>query len=277
MVTEEKILSRDELMTLVPAAFASSPSDKVSERYAFINTADIIDGLEDRGWKPVRATQNRRGDLLHGTHRITFRKADLDLGSFNVGDVRPELNLVNNHMAIKTAALFAGLWRKICKNGMVVAMGDVVAAVVVHRGDEAVMQIDEALNTAVPQLGRAAEGIAQWRQITLGPLAQGEFARQAGLIRGFEDGHFNPRALLTSRRSEDVANDLWTVFNRVQENVIRGGVRAVSNRRRLRGITNVAEDQRINTALWTLAENFAKKIRDGQNDSSVIEGEFTRL
>lgn len=251
-------------MDVVPAAFASTPSNRVSDRYSFISTSDIVDELRDRGWQPVRATQNRRGDMAHGTHRINFRQPDIDYRG--VGDVVPEISLLNNHMGLSKARLFAAMFRLACSNGMVVATGMVTQAVVIHRG-EASIEIDGALDEATETLGIAAEQIRDWRGIELGQLQRVEFAREAGLIRGHQDGHFNPHAFLTTRRSIDEGSDLWTTLNVVQENVIRGGVRAGSNRRRLRGITNVSEDQRINTALWELADNFAKRIRDGQSQS----------
>ena len=51
-------------------------------------------------------------------------------------------------------------------------------------------------------------------------------------------------------------NNLWGVFNMVQENLINGGVhgRSASGRRTTtRGVKSVTEDLRLNKALWTLA------------------------
>ena len=48
-------------------------------------------------------------------------------------------------------------------------------------------------------------------------------------------------------------DDLWRVYNTVQENLIRGGMHARSANGRLgrtRGIRAIREDVRINTQLW---------------------------
>ena len=71
-----------------------------------------------------------------------------------------------------------------------------------------------------------------------------------------------PEAIaLTTRRSHDVGNDLWTVFNRIQENVTRNGnvpTEKVNNRRRsIRTIRSIDADLTINKKLWEAAEQLA--------------------
>ena len=66
-----------------------------------------------------------------------------------------------------------------------------------------------------------------------------------------------PAQLLTCRRVEDVGNNLWTCLNKVQENLLRGGLSrltASGRRTRTRRITSIAEDVRINGRVWDLAE-----------------------
>jgi hypothetical protein len=71
--------------------------------------------------------------------------------------------------------------------------------------------------------------------------------------------------LLSSRRFEDRRDDLWTVFNRVQENLTKGGLRGRSasgramSTRPVTGTgtgTGTGTDQnvKLNRALWMLAD-----------------------
>ncbi len=65
-----------------------------------------------------------------------------------------------------------------------------------------------------------------------------------------------PGQLLEARRELDQGNDLWRVYNVVQENMMRGGLTYLNQRGRLsstRGICAIREDVRINTALWGAA------------------------
>jgi len=70
-------------------------------------------------------------------------------------------------------------------------------------------------------------------------------------------------SISTPRRFEDRGNDLWTTFNRIQENLMRGGLSGHNrNGRRLttRPIAGVSENVRLNRALWTLTERMAQLL-----------------
>ncbi len=63
--------------------------------------------------------------------------------------------------------------------------------------------------------------------------------------------------LLTPNRMEDEGDDMWKVFNVVQEKFVRGGVEMTTQRGRrtkLRGLQNIMAVNQINTKLWELAE-----------------------
>jgi hypothetical protein len=85
-----------------------------------------------------------------------------------------------------------------------------------------------------------------------------DFASHALAIRfeGIAQSGMEPSALLASRRVEDMSGDLWSVLNRVQENLLRGGLspRTASGRlTRTRRISSIRDDVRINSRLWDLA------------------------
>ncbi|CAM6881555.1 DUF945 domain-containing protein [Enterobacter intestinihominis] len=64
--------------------------------------------------------------------------------------------------------------------------------------------------------------------------------------------------LLTSRRREDCSDDLWTVYQRVQENLMKGGLSgrtAQGKSSRTRAVTGIDGDVKLNRALWVMAEN----------------------
>lgn len=64
--------------------------------------------------------------------------------------------------------------------------------------------------------------------------------------------------LLTPRRREDYSDDLWTVYQRVQENLMKGGLSgrtAQGKSSRTRAVTGIDGDVKLNRALWIMAEN----------------------
>ena len=72
------------------------------------------------------------------------------------------------------------------------------------------------------------------------------------------------KAVTEIRRVEDASPSLWHVFNRIQENVIRGGYNVNMPRRtqagmdirprRMRTITSIAQSIDINRKLWDATE-----------------------
>jgi hypothetical protein len=58
--------------------------------------------------------------------------------------------------------------------------------------------------------------------------------------------------LLTLRRGEDSGRDIWTTFNVLQENCVRGGIKLT--KRTSRDLTNIDALDRVNTQLWDVAE-----------------------
>jgi hypothetical protein len=98
------------------------------------------------------------------------------------------------------------------------------------------------------------------KELTLDEGEREAFAHSALALK--YDPEVNPspvsaNAILVPRRGEDMANNLWTVFNRVQESIIRGGVRGQSasgKRIKTRAVTGIDSDVRLNRAMWMLAE-----------------------
>ena len=67
--------------------------------------------------------------------------------------------------------------------------------------------------------------------------------------------------LLAPRRCDDNRPDLWSVFNRTQENLVQGGLlgRAANGRRqRTRPVQGIDQNVRLNRALWLLADGIQR-------------------
>ena len=84
------------------------------------------------------------------------------------------------------------------------------------------------------------------------------FAERALALRFPEPAQsgMEPLQLLTSRRAEDVGDDLWRVYNRCQEHLLRGGLTRRSASGRLthtRRISSIRRDVQLNGQLWDLA------------------------
>jgi hypothetical protein len=135
-----------------------------------------------------------------------------------------------------------------------------------------------ASKTITKQTHVALDAIQEWQRIQLSDGEQNALATAAHHVRFADsEGHVNtpitPAQLLQIRREDDRANDLWTVHNRIQENVIKGGLTARApstndsngyrrgRRIQTREVKELSQDVKLNQALWTLSEEMAKLKR----------------
>ena len=102
-------------------------------------------------------------------------------------------------------------------------------------------------------LGHCAE---QFRHHELSPAQILQFNSVAAGLRFPKLGDRDKLANLAlqfdvARRSDDLGNNLWSTFNRVQETAIRGGIQ--NGRRRVRGLSSIGRNVSLNRSLWDLA------------------------
>jgi len=133
-----------------------------------------------------------------------------------------------------------------------------------------VRQVVEGSYAVLDDARRALDAAEAWRGVMLSRDEQRAFGEAARVLRfgdaeGNTDAPFTPEQMPAPRRVEDAGDELWRVFNRVQENTIRGGLTAwgrdAQNRPRRvtsREVTGIDGDVRLNRALWTLTERMAE-------------------
>lgn len=259
-------LTLDQIRQAAPSAFAQEAFGGMSSRYSYIPTSDVIEGMMATGFQVFAASQSatrvdeKRG---HTKHMIRFRSANMAPA---VGEIFPEVVLINSHDGSSAYKLMAGLFRLVCGNGMVVANSLVSELSIRHSGN-VIEQVASGSVEIVEDMPRVIDAVARWREIQLSASEQNAFAEAAHTLRFADaDGRIStpirPEQLLRSRRSDDMNPSLWHTLNRVQENVIRGGLRAyvpgTLNRRTSRAVSGIETDVRLNRALWVLAERLAE-------------------
>jgi hypothetical protein len=257
-------LTMEELRLKAPSAFATSPMNGLSTRYTFVPTTEIVAGLRQKDWVPVNVEQQRvRSESRFGfqKHLIRFRRNEQmqTLDEWNA-----ELVLTNSHDAGCAYILQVGIYRRLCSNGLVVSEDSFQAIRFRHSGLRAqeVVQASYRVLEYGPQLGTLIDRL---RSRILDEDQALAFAHQALLLRyqKQEQSPIRPITLLTPRRVEDQSNDLWTVLNRVQENLLQGGLSdgrrtQVGTLRTLRSLRGIDSKVSINKKLWSLAEQTAK-------------------
>ena len=253
----------DEMLAMqAPSVFAEQAVEGVSHRYTFIPTAKIVSRMRQEGWAPVAAREQR----VRLENRMGFQKHMISFQPQNqigrIGEYVAEIALVNSHDRSSAYQLHAALYRLVCGNGLMVSDTTFQHISVRHSGGEA-DEIIAASFKVLANLPQLTENVESFRARQLTDTEAKAFAESAIMLRwdSVQSAPVSAAKLLETRRYDDRGNSLWQVFNRVQENLIRGGQKDYSRRRdngsrhtRTRPVTGLAEDIRLNKSLWHLAE-----------------------
>jgi len=250
-------LSDDQIHRVAPSIFAEAPHESRSQRYAYIPTATVLTELRKEGFQPFMVTQTRtrhedRRDFTK--HMIRLRHAS----QINARGEANEIILLNSHDGTSSYQMLAGMFRFVCSNGLV--CGDTVADVrVPHKGDVA-GQVIEGAYQVLHGFDRALESRESMQAITLDEGEAEVFARAALSLKYDDPDKPTPiteSQILMPRRFDDRRPDLWSVFNRTQENLTKGGLHGRSangRRQQTRPVQGIDSDIRLNRALWLLAD-----------------------
>ncbi|KLU27187.1 hypothetical protein EOS_05735 [Caballeronia mineralivorans PML1(12)] len=258
MLRSDSPLSDDQIRRVAPSIFAQGKHDSRSQRYTYIPTIDVLRGLRNEGFQPFMVCQTRVRDQdkrEFTKHLIRMRPANEITGE----DVN-EIILLNSHDGTSSFHMLGGVFRFVCQNGMVA--GETVGEVrVPHKGNIVQNVINGAFDVldGFDLIREQKDGM---RAVTLTRDEQHAFARSALALRYDPTGADAPAPitesqLLIPRRFEDRRDDLWTVFNRTQESLTKGGLHGRSRSGRAmstRPVTGIDQNVKLNRALWMLAD-----------------------
>jgi hypothetical protein len=262
------VLSDDEMFKIAPSIFAQHPAFDRGERYRFVPTIEVVNALRDEGFNPVKATASRAktdDGIDYVKHSIRFRREqDMNTKIAKVGGVLPEIALTNSHNGTTSFIVDPALLRLVCSNGLIVS--DSQGSLRYRHGgkDDLTGRVLEGVFSIVEDFPLIADNIERWSGIQLDYEQRRAFARSALPLRFEENDGVQPEHLLAPRRFGDHKTDLFTTYNVVQENMIRGGLamsRSEKGRRRTtREIKSVDRDLKLNRALWMLADEMSKLV-----------------
>jgi hypothetical protein len=239
-----------------------------------VPTLTAVDLLRDAGWFPIHAEQSavRNADREgYQRHLIRFAKNGLSFDGERV-----DLVLYNSHDCGCAFKLIASVWRQICGNGLMVA-SEFANFSHKHIGfspDAFIRSAGEIASGA----GTIAERVDEMKIIEMTPDERGVFAQAAHCLiyDEPEQAPVKPDQLLHERRYDDKGNDLWTTFNVVQENVMRGGLKGASRggngrlrRTTTRPVKALDRNIKLNQALWFLTEKMAE-LKQVEGDLSTV-------
>jgi hypothetical protein len=247
------MMTLEQLKSTAPSIFSTSASPKMSDKYVFVPTEDILENFQREGWEIASAKQTGRG--MYGVHEIRLRNGELP----KVGDTLVEAIIRNSHNGMTTLGVSAGLHRLVCSNGLTVPTALAESFNVRHQRFDLddVKRLTESFAGKLPKIEGSVNRMME-REMTTDEKI--DFVRKSAEIRFSKEKVLNDLeivGLLTPNRVEDEGDDMWKVFNVVQEKFVRGGMEYSSpkgRRTKLRGLQNIMAVNQVNTKLWELAE-----------------------
>jgi hypothetical protein len=233
------------------------PTKVTEDKYMFLDTRRVVQDMADLGYEATgfRRARGRTIDANYGLHEVEFMKPEFR--QIN-GHEAPRVLFMNSYDGTRKARFAAGIIRFACLNGMI--LGDLDANLTfLHMGnyeDELMAQ----MKVIAAKTPKVFDMIETFRQINFDDELYMEMAREALDIR-YPDPEtallIDPATMLMPRRQADHARDLYTTFNVLQENVMRGGVPGINPAREVRlsqPVTNIERSNTINRELWKLLE-----------------------
>lgn len=261
-----QFISKDRIAQLAPSIFATEHDGLRSDRYTFVSSDKIIDSFDELGWGVTDAQQPtcRKSDPLHSKHLIRFRPRSSDL-SFrdprSNGDVFPEVIAYNSSNGTARFKLMSGAFSMVCSNGMTIRVpgfeevGNTVSRKHIGWNPEIAYNAVQEMSESFPSFFKI---VAEMTQHDLDPGTRLEMAQAARTLRFGESSTIDPGILLNPARDEDAGTDIWTTFNVLQERCVRGGYKLA--KRTSRDLTNIDALDRVNSGLWTIAEDALEAV-----------------
>lgn len=257
-----------------PAMMSQGRSPHMSEGYQFMPSWKIATTLQEKyNMQLVSVAQQRslKRDPAYQEHTMRFRMPNLPK-MVSVGDTVPEIIISNSHNGRSRFKMYAGLFRFVCSNGLVISDFELGGAIFRHFGENnSYDSFREKLGTTARRMQILDERVQRMQEVILRPEDQTALARLMMEARK-APAWMEPHMVLKAHRPEeemtaDGNRNLWTTFNVLQENLanreqefeIERPDGSGTTTRRLRKIQSAMADVATNEALWQRLEAFIEK------------------
>ena len=260
-----EFLSKDVILQIAPSVFTEkADASSTSKHYVHIPTEQVIDDMSSLGWGVVDVKQVKaRKNQGYQKHMVVFGNNDLVIEGQDGDTVMPRILLTNSHDGKNTFQFQAGLYRLVCSNGLVIADAEFANMKIRHMGYD-LTELKSVISEIVEKLPLTVECMNKLKAKELSENEQVKFAKEALATRLNKKELSNVTSdqildLLAPTRDEDKGDDMWNVFNVIQEKIIHGmfDVYGVNGKvRKARKIKNFRQDTKVNQELYQLALSY---------------------
>lgn len=243
----------------------------VSNRYKVFNTSELVQQFTSRGYSINQIQEQYYRDKAlkgSGKHLIRLRHPDFKV---NIDGLIPEIILRNSYNGTSCFEISLGIFRLVCSNGLM-AGTKFSSFKVKHVGKDAIYKVFDSINQVQESSQLLEQAVKRFQGVQLTPNQISFFAHQAVELLVPKDAtNIEYLDILKVRRIEDRPNDLWTVFNKIQENALKGGlkyqiidtdivngqIKHIAKNNSTRAIKSLDRLVKVNRELWNIAERLA--------------------
>lgn len=244
--------SLENIKAIAPSVFTTEKASHLSDKYVQTPTSRVVEDLMNLGWV-VTKVQEVKSRKYKGfqKHLVVFRNPDIMIKGENGDDSFPQILLTNSHDGKAAFNFRVGIFRLVCSNGLVVSDAD-FSNVSIRHMNYTFESLQVKINEIISKLPGLVNKINTFKAKTLTEVEMNDFAVKASQLRTKKT--VNIMDVLSATRSQDQGNDLWVVFNRVQEKILGGSY--TSGGRKARSVKNFQKDIQLNEQLFELAESY---------------------
>jgi hypothetical protein len=242
-------------------AFAQSLDNKsfrvksrIKQPSSYIDTLSIVQNLQQQGWKISGVCEQRGKNRKISNNYVQMEHPDFKMMNNNKVEGISNICISNSCDGKKPLNLDFGMYRLVCSNGLI-QRTPYIEHQIKHtpQGMERIPMIIQSVNSASQSV---LERFNSLKTKYLNPSQLKELVNKSARLR-FDDEVMDSSQLLTIYRDEDKGDDLWSVYNRIQENLIKSNMLIDRDGRPLPGVNNVKSDIILNQALFGLVEDYA--------------------
>jgi hypothetical protein len=230
-----------------------------SNKFGFISSSNLVQTLEGKGLKLADVVESKiRKDK---EKRLGYQKHVM---RFNTGVSNTHGNLqllaINSHEGSSSLTFRLGFFRLVCSNGLIVG-SDLIPQVKVRHTANGLLKLDNAIEEVMEYQTAAVSAMTRMMETKVNAETFEILGKEILKLRLGDKFSDKLVPLFEAKRWEDDKEDLFSVFNVMQENVIRTGFYALNKETnvatKIRAIRGVESNVVLNNALFNAAMKFA--------------------
>jgi hypothetical protein len=196
-------------------------NQRMKQKEFYIPTIDVVQKLQKEGWlingvdeqlnKKTRKITNNYVQMTHPDFAVKNKQGKDEAYS--------SITISNSCSGNQPLSMSLGAYRMVCSNGHIRFDENAEHEKIKHT-EINYRDLDRFVHNMNDKAQKLITELNMWKQQDMTIEQMRKLAYNAAKLRYSEgDENFKPIDLLRVLRAEDEGNDVWTVFNRIQENL----------------------------------------------------------